>query len=43
MMLDDRGVRALGKVSEERKLRELRARRRAVRALAAAARASAWC
>ena len=35
MMLDDRGVHALGKVSEERKLAELAARRRAVRALAA--------
>ena len=34
MMLDDRGVRALGKVSEQRKLAELAARRRAVRALA---------
>ena len=35
MMLDDRGVRALGKVSDARKLVELRARRRPVRALAA--------
>ena len=42
MMLDDRGVHALGKVSEERKLAELRARRRAVRAVARTARASAW-
>ncbi len=35
MMLDDRGVQALGKVSEARKLAELRRRRGAVRALAA--------
>ena len=34
MMLDDRGVSALGKVSEERKLRRAGARRRALRALA---------
>ena len=43
LMLDDRGVRVLGKVDDERKRDELEARRRAVRAVAAAARASAWC
>ena len=35
MMLDDRGVQALGKVSEERKLAELARARGAVRAVAA--------
>ncbi len=41
MMLDDRGVHALGKVSERAQARRARARRGAVRALAGTARASA--
>ena len=43
MMLDDRGVRALGKVSEERKLAELGARRGLCARRRCTARASAWC
>ena len=43
LMLDDRDVRVLGKVDDARKRAELAARRRPVRPVAAAARASAWC